>query len=117
MEHRASLLATLFGRTLPLIAIFAVSMLNGLYFSPLFDPVLFVIPRPMGMFFVKGQTVTFYAAGFFLWLMTLLLAGIPAAIYERVRGLQRSTPVSLAIWFLAALALSYPSLKAAAELW
>lgn len=110
-------MGTAFTRTLPLVAIFAVSMANGLYFSPLFDSVLFVIPRTLGMFFLKGQSVTFYATGFFLWLMTLLLAGIPAAIYERVRGLERSSPVSLGIWLLAALALSYPSLKAAADLW
>ena len=36
--------------------------------------------------------------------MTLLIGGIPAAIYERIRGSQESTPVSLGIW-LVVLAL------------
>jgi hypothetical protein len=104
-------------RTLPLVAIFLVSMANGLYFSPLFDSVLYIVPRVLGMFALKGPDLAFYATGFFLWGMTLLLSGVPAAIYERVRGLPRSTPVSLGIWLLAALALSYPSLSAAADLW
>ena len=40
--------------------------------------------------------------------MTLLIAGIPAAVYERIRGLKASTPVSLGIWLVATVLLSLP---------
>ena len=42
--------------------------------------------------------------------MTLLIAGIPAALYERIRGLKTSTPVSLGIWLVAAVLLSLPTI-------
>ena len=43
-------------------------------------------------------------------LLTLLVAGIPAALYERWRGLPESTPGSLAVWLLSALLLTAPTL-------
>jgi hypothetical protein len=42
--------------------------------------------------------------------MTLLIAGIPAALYERFRGLQESNTTSLAIWLACTLLLALPSL-------
>ncbi len=46
----------------------------------------------------------------FIAAMTLLIAGIPAAIYERIRGLKSSTPLSLGIWLAAAVLLSLPTI-------
>jgi len=40
----------------------------------------------------------------------LILSGIPAAIYERVQGLERSNGVSLAIWAAGAAILGIPAL-------
>jgi hypothetical protein len=54
--------------------------------------------------------VFFYLTSVVLSLLTVLLAGIPAAIYERIRGLRESTPVSLAIWFAAAVLLALPAI-------
>ena len=45
--------------------------------------------------------------------MTLLIAGIPAALFERFTGAKESTSVSLGIWLGATLLLSLPSLLAA----
>lgn len=94
----------------------AVSMLNGLYFSPFFDVVLFIIARPASAFFIKGQMATFYLTGLVLWLFTLVLAGIPAALWDRVRRMPHSDTPSLVIWLMAAIALSVPTLIAAYEL-
>jgi hypothetical protein len=47
-------------------------------------------------------------------LSTLLLGGIPAAIYERMRGLKQSTPLSAGLWFLTTLLLTLPTLREAA---
>ena len=58
----------------------------------------------------------FYLTSVAISLMTLLLAGIPAALYERVRGLQQSTPGSLAIWLLATALLTLPAILRALAL-
>jgi len=43
-----------------------------------------------------------------------LLAGIPAALYERIRGLNESTPMSAGVWLLTTLLLTLPTLRQAA---
>jgi hypothetical protein len=48
--------------------------------------------------------------------MTLLIAGIPAAIYERIRGLHSSTGVSIGIWLVATLLLSLPTIMSFLDL-
>lgn len=103
-------------RVLLLLLISLAAMLNGLYFSPFFDSVLFVIARPASAFFIKGQMATFYLTGLMLWLSTLVLSGIPAALWERVRGLPAGNISSLVIWLVAALALASPSAIAFYEL-
>jgi hypothetical protein len=46
-------------------------------------------------------------------LFTLLLGGIPAAIYERVRGLQQSSPASMLIWLVTTILITAPVLSRA----
>jgi hypothetical protein len=48
--------------------------------------------------------------------MTLLIGGIPAALYERLRGLEQTTAVSATLWFLTTLSLTLPALREAAGL-
>ena len=109
-------LHTLLGRDLPLAATVAVSILNGLDFSPVFDAVNFYLSSfARGSLLFDGD-VLFYATSVVISLMTLLLAGIPAALYERVRALPQSTPGSLAIWFLATLLLTLPAILRALAL-
>jgi hypothetical protein len=86
----------------------AVSLVSGLDISPAFDAVSFYLAS-------FGRGTPFFHPELFYHLtslaisaMTLLLAGIPAAIYERVRGLEQSTPGSLVIWLLATVALTLP---------
>lgn len=103
-------------RALLLALIAVAAMPNGLFFSPLFDSFLYYVPRAASVFFLRGQEVTFYLTGIVLWLFTLVLAGIPAALYERIRGAKESTLASLLIWLVTALVLSIPSFMALAEL-
>jgi hypothetical protein len=107
-DQRGILLA----RCVLLVATAGLSLLNGTHFSPLFDSVLFFVQRLAPGFF--GSTLLYYFNSLLISLTTLLLAGIPAAIYERIRRLDRSTPVSLGIWLLATLLLTWPSLMNAA---
>jgi hypothetical protein len=101
---------------LPLAATVAVAVVNGLDFSPVFDAVsywLYTFAR--GSVLYDGELFYYVTSGA-ITLMTLLLAGIPAALYERVRGLQQSTPGSLVVWLLATVLLTLPAILRALAL-
>ena len=106
LENREDLLK----RDVLLIAVAGISLLNGMHFSPYFDPV-FILLKP----FIAGTLLTtplvlFYLTSIFISLMTLLIAGIPAALYERLRGLKESIATSIGIWLAGTLLLALPSL-------
>jgi hypothetical protein len=123
-ERRASML---FGRRAALVCLAAIAAFNGslhalvfesVTYSPVFDSVSYYVSTfAQGSYFdavVRGmlespqlyQNVT----SMVIAAMTLLIAGIPAAIYERIRGLKSSTPLSLGIWLAAAVLLSLPTI-------
>lgn len=92
-----------------LLATAGVSILNAMPFSPLYDSVAYFL-----YLFTRGSAAVrpdmlAYLTSLFMAVLTLLLAGIPAAAYERVRGMRESTPVSLAIWLIAAALLTLPA--------
>jgi hypothetical protein len=98
------------GQGVPLIGVAAIAAFNGTLFSPVFDSIFYYVDT-----FARGSL--FYSprlylnlTSVFISLMTLLIAGIPAALYERIRGLKASTPVSLGIWLVAAVLLSLPTI-------
>jgi hypothetical protein len=97
-------------RDAPLAATAVLSVLNGLDFSPAFDSVsfwLYTFARGSGFF--HGE-VFYYLTSAAISAMTLLMAGVPAAVYERLRGLQQSSTGSLIIWFAGTLLLTLPAL-------
>jgi hypothetical protein len=100
-------------RDVLLVATAGLALLNGMHFSPLFDPVLFFVHRMAPSFF--GPLLLFYFNSLLISLTTLLLAGVPAAIYERLRGLKESTMVSLCIWLAGVLLLTLPALLSVAR--
>jgi hypothetical protein len=100
-------------RDVLLVATAAVSLLNGMHFSPYFTPVhVLLLPFIAGTF-LATPLVALYLTSIFVSLMTLLIAGVPAAIYERVKGASTSTPASLGIWLVFTLLLAVPSLLGA----
>lgn len=105
-----SYLQTLLRRDLPLAGTVGLAVVNGLDFSPAFDTVsfwLYSFARETPLY--DGE-VFFYLTSVAISLMTLLVAGIPAALYERVRRLPQSTTGSLIIWLLATLLLTLPAI-------
>jgi hypothetical protein len=96
-----------------MLAAVCASIVNGAPFSPLFDPVLFLL-RPALAPLPVSSDVLFYLASAYISVATLALAGIPAAIWERTRRIAESTPGSLAIWLLATLILALPGILGAA---
>jgi len=104
----------LVARGLLLIATSACSLFNGVLPSPLFDSLDQVLGIAMrGYPLVTPARVYNYITPFAIAVMTMLIAGIPAAIYERISGLKTSTPVSLGIWLVGTVLLSLPTIMRA----
>ena len=99
-------------RDVLLVATAAISLVNGQGFSPIFDPVFFLLRPFIAGTFLSTPLVFFYLTSILISLMTLLIGGIPAALYERIRGFQESTPISIGIWFIATALLSIPAIVA-----
>jgi hypothetical protein len=92
------------------IGIAGLSLLNGMHFSPYFDP-LFVLLKPFApSFFISSPLLMFYFTSLFISTMTIVLGGVPAAIYERRKGLTESSKDSLWIWLGGILFLTLPTL-------
>ena len=87
-----------------------VSLLNGL-FSP-FVPIAWrVVSFLFPILAEAGQGVVVMAGGMALAVTTLVVSGVPAAIYERVTG-AANTPASAWIWLAGAVFLSLPTIFA-----
>jgi hypothetical protein len=105
----------LIGQGVPLVGVAAIAAFNGTLFSPAFDSIFYFVDTfARGTFFYSPQLYLNVTSAF-ISLMTLLIAGIPAAVYERIRGHKTSTPVSLGIWLAAAVLLSLPTIMRALE--
>jgi hypothetical protein len=97
----------LMARGLLLIATGSCALANYLIPTPLSDAVGQVLGIAMrGYPLMTAARVQEYVTPAAIAVMTMLIAGIPAALYERIRGLKTSTPVSLGIWLVAAVLLS-----------
>jgi hypothetical protein len=83
---------------------------NGMHFSPYFDPAI-VLMRPFVQvtFFTSSPIVIFYITSLMVATLSIMIAGVPAAIYERVTGLKRSNGVSFGIWFAAVALITLPT--------
>ena len=97
-------------RGMLLVAAAAIALFNGSLWSPFFDSVAYILYLttrgvPL-MTAARASDVT----PIVIAVMTLMLAGIPAAVYERSRGLRTSTSVSLGIWLVATLLLTLPTI-------
>jgi hypothetical protein len=101
-----------FVRLVLLAGVVAIAVFNGRGFSPAFDPLLYLLTP-----FVRGtplgtQMGFYYTTSVLLSLLTFVLSGLPAALYERVLRRHTSTVVSMLIWLAVAALLTYPAYKA-----
>jgi hypothetical protein len=92
-----------------LIGIAALSLLNGMHFSPWFDRAL-PVAVSMAPFLSGVPIVLFYVTSLLLSALTLVLAGVPAAIFERATGRTRSDATSLGVWLVACGILAIPAI-------
>jgi hypothetical protein len=91
-----------------IVPILIFSMINGI-FSPfifLIVPFVFVLTPA---FFIESTSIILYFSSLILSTLTLIAGGIPAALYERWRGLEESTEMSMYIWMACTGILSLPA--------
>lgn len=92
---------------LPLVLL--VCMLNGLA-SPWLPVLWGTSPLWMAGLTPDSISAITYLSSLALSTVTLMVSGVPAALYERYTRAQESTPVSLIIWLACALMISLPAL-------
>jgi hypothetical protein len=63
-------------------------------------------------FWISSKLIIFYLASLIISVSIAVLAGVPAALYERYAGLRQSSMRSLQIWLAATFVLSLPALLA-----
>lgn len=97
-----------------IVALMAVGMLNGI-FSPFFVITSQVmITAIMPLLILAGPRVTAFLASLIAATATIMLAGVPAALFERITGRRETDTASYAIWLMAAVVISLPALLRAA---
>jgi hypothetical protein len=107
-------IAALLTRALLLVATIALALFNGFGLSPMFDAADYMLGVTLrGYPYMTRAVIYAYVTPLAIAVTTLAIAGIPAAVYERVRGLKSSTAVSLGIWVVAAALLAMPALMRA----
>lgn len=102
-------------RDVTMVAIAALSLVNGMHFSPWFDPIAILLRPFLAGTFLGSPLVSLYVTSFFISAMTLMISGVPAALYERFKGDGETTPVSLYIWLVASILVTAHALLAAAS--
>jgi len=95
-----------------LIAIAALAGFNGVY-----NPALLPHSTGMAIVFTMGLVNAYVSVVVFIAfvlgaILTVMLAGVPAALFERINGQPHSTRGSLAIWLGATVVLTLPALTA-----
>lgn len=91
------------------VAVLAVTMLNGLT-SPALPGVMYLAPIWLPDFIEPSREAVFYGATLIVAIATLMLSGVPAALFERLRGQRESTSESMLVWLACAVLLSLPAI-------
>jgi hypothetical protein len=92
------------------IAIVGVAIVNGI-FSPYLIPVWAARALWYPWFLPASPAIALFISSLVVATLTLMLAGVPAALYERVTGARETDQVSLWIWLAAMLLLSLPAIQ------
>ena len=98
-----------------LVIILTLCVVNGI-FSP---AITFALPLAavwMPDFLPREPSWVFYFSSLLVSSATLLVSGVPAALYERLIDRDGSSQVSMFIWLAGAIVLSLPALDTLARL-
>ena len=96
------------------LAVLALSLVNGMI-SPILPVVYLMMPAWAPHIFLGLQDILilpeilFYMSSLIVATGTLLLAGVPAALYERLLGGKPEGTVAMSIWLAGVLLLTLPA--------
>ncbi len=91
------------------IGIAGFSLLTGMHFSPYFDGAFILVKALIAPgFFITSPLLLFYFTSLIVSAVTVMLAGVPAALFEHATGRKESDTVSLGIWLAGVLVLVIP---------
>ena len=88
-----------------LVATAGLSLMNGMNWSPVLFPFVVLLKALFAGSILSSPLVLTYLASMLASATTLLIAGVPAALYERAKGLKDSSPMSIGIWLAGTLVL------------
>ncbi|MEY9364042.1 hypothetical protein ABH994_006763 [Bradyrhizobium yuanmingense] len=92
-----------------LVGIAFFGMINGLFNQLWLIFALLYVQPLAGPLLFGNMSLTLMFASLMVSTATVILGGIPAAIYERVTGAQESNGVSLWIWLAGTAILALPA--------
>lgn len=96
-----------------LLGIALASVMNGMHFSPWFDLFAAPVAAVFSGFFISSPILLLYFVSLTVSVTSVILAGIPAAMFERATGRTHSDPASLTIWLAGVIVLSIPAVMRA----
>jgi hypothetical protein len=88
----------------------SVCVVNGI-FSPYLAIALQIAPILMPEMFPRTVAWSLFFSSIIVSTGTLLVSGIPAALYERFFETDEASPVSMWIWFAAAIFMTVPAIQ------
>ena len=92
-----------------LVAVIGLAILNGM-FSPALIPVFALHGLWYPFFLPAILPAVFLACSLIISTFTLMLGGVPAALYERISDDGKSSSVSGLIWLAAVAVLTLPAM-------
>lgn len=97
-------------RNVLLFGVVGVSMLNGL-FSPLLAIAVPIAAVLMPEIFPRSPSWVLFFSSLLVASATLLFAGVPAALYERLVDRDKASGVPMLIWLGGVVVLALPALR------
>jgi hypothetical protein len=97
------------------LAIVGFAIVNGM-FSPLLRTIFAALLLFAPAFFAESLAILFFLSSITLATLTIMLAGVPAALYERYYDLRESTAASMYIWLFCTAILTLPAVLTFLEL-
>jgi hypothetical protein len=92
------------------IGIAFFGMINGLFNTAIFTFVFFHVLLLAPTILFGSAALTFMFSSLFGATVSIVAAGIPAALYERARGLTESDDISLTIWLAGTALIALPAM-------
>jgi hypothetical protein len=93
-----------------LLGIASLSLLNGMHFSPYFSFVAIPFGPILREYGITSPVITFYLASVILSVGSVIISGVPVAIFERLTGRERSDSTSMALWLGVLFLIAIPSI-------